>query len=144
MKAPRVEPPEKRRAPALPPVKQPKSAAEAADLAERIRRRRRVLEKDVDDLKRLEADVRKVGLAFLLKDRAESVKGKLGVLTIKRDPVPIVDDWDALYEHIRKTGEFELLERRVGVGAARERLDEAVEIPGVRFEPKIEAKLYKR
>ena len=44
----------------------------------------------------------------------------------------VVDDWELLYEYIRNTGEFELMQKRLAVRAAGERLDDVLSLPGVR------------
>lgn len=46
---------------------------------------------------------------------------------------PRVDDWEALYTHIKQTGNFDLLERRVGKTAVRRFMDTHAEMapPGV-------------
>jgi hypothetical protein len=47
------------------------------------------------------------------------------------DYVPQVKDWQAFYGYIQETGAFELLERRPGKAAARERWEAGEIIPGI-------------
>lgn len=49
-----------------------------------------------------------------------------------REQVPIVDDWPALYEHIRKTKSFDLLNKALNRAAAKERLEAGKPVPGLR------------
>lgn len=57
-------------------------------------------------------------------------KVRLSIPTVP-DMVPTVTDWEALRAHILKTGDFSLLEKRVGKAAVKERWDADVDIPGV-------------
>ena len=59
----------------------------------------------------------------------------IGVLLTPLSEGSINLDWPLLYAHIQKTGEFELLERRLGKGAAQERIDQGIKIPGVTLFP---------
>lgn len=47
------------------------------------------------------------------------------------DYVPHVKDWDKFYEYIKQNNAFELLERRPGKAACRERWDDGKQVPGV-------------
>jgi hypothetical protein len=47
------------------------------------------------------------------------------------DYVPAVKDWGKYYEFIKQNDAFELLERRPGKAACRERWDNGIDIPGV-------------
>ena len=45
--------------------------------------------------------------------------------------LPQVVDWDAVYEHITKTGDFYLLQKRPAAAAFRELLDSGEIVPGM-------------
>lgn len=45
------------------------------------------------------------------------------------DIIPRVDDWEALYGHIRSTDSFDLLERRIGRVAVKRYMDTHTEMP---------------
>ena len=45
--------------------------------------------------------------------------------------VPRADDWDKIYDHIRKTGNFALLQKRLGETAIKEIWDENKNVPGI-------------
>jgi hypothetical protein len=53
--------------------------------------------------------------------------------TVVRVPkkVPTVVAWDALYTHIRNTGEFDLLNKRVTTAAVEERWKDNRAVPGI-------------
>jgi hypothetical protein len=44
---------------------------------------------------------------------------------------PQADDWARIRDHIRKTGEFELMYQRLNNTAVKERWDRGEEVPGV-------------
>ncbi len=52
-------------------------------------------------------------------------------VSIREDFVPDVQDWDALYEHIRDTEDFSLLHRRVSSTAFKERINQGDTVPGL-------------
>lgn len=52
-------------------------------------------------------------------------------VSIKEDTLPEVVDWDALYEHIKETGDFSLLHRRTSSPAYREILSAGQQVPGI-------------
>lgn len=45
--------------------------------------------------------------------------------------VPTVGDWSAVYQYITENNAFDLLQKRVGMTAARARWDDGIEIPGI-------------
>ena len=64
--------------------------------------------------------------------------------TASRKKVSVVGagtDWTKVHEYIRKTGNFELLQKRFGMEALRERWDAGEQIPGVNREQKFELNL---
>jgi len=54
-----------------------------------------------------------------------------GTASITEVVVPQVVDWDAVYEHIKETGDFYLLQKRPAAAAFRELHDSGQEIPGM-------------
>lgn len=53
-----------------------------------------------------------------------------GVILIEKQK-PTVEDWAKLYAHIKATGEFDLLQRRVTESAVQERWQDGNAVPGV-------------
>src|SRR5438552_18857683 len=95
-----------------------------------VRTRRRKLEAEAEKLKEekespLEAEI----LEALRLSGAGSVGGSHYNATLVRKTSPQVADWKLLYEHIQKTGEFELIQRRLSPPAVKERWDEKIEVP---------------
>ena len=52
-------------------------------------------------------------------------------VSIKKEIVPTVEDWDSVFQHISDTGQFELLQRRMSATSYRELQQMGQEVPGV-------------
>ena len=52
-------------------------------------------------------------------------------VSIKKEIVPTVEDWDSVHQHIIDTGQFELLQRRMSATSYRELQHMGQEVPGV-------------
>lgn len=111
--------------------KLPKTTGASADLLYTTREARLRLEKEVEKLRSEEATLRDHLLRLLPAADSTSVTGKLATVSIVRLTVPDVQDWDAVYAYIKRTGAFELLQRRIGVEAWRERNDAKRPVPGI-------------
>jgi len=59
------------------------------------------------------------------------VVGKRYKGVIIRETIPVVEDWDALYAHVKKTSGFDLLNRALNRVAVKERFDAGKVVPGV-------------
>jgi len=64
------------------------------------------------------------------KDDTTGVSGKFGKATVSVKKVPYAKDWSAVYKYIIKTGEFDLLQKRLSTTAVEER---ETTIPGIEF-----------
>lgn len=67
----------------------------------------------------------------LPKSNASGIAGKLARATIETKKVPTTEDWEAFYKYIKKTGRFDLLQRRLAEGAVKEMWDDGKKVPGV-------------
>ena len=65
------------------------------------------------------------------KQSLEGAVGKLAKTSIKRSEVPTVKSWPKFYAYIKRTGEFDLLQRRPSTAACRERWKEKKAVAGV-------------
>lgn len=115
-----------------PAFKIPKTLALCADLLYQTREKRLALQKDVDELASQESQLRDHIINNLPKSDATGVAGKIARATIVMKTVVEVEDWDALYKHVKKTGEFELLQKRVASKAVEERWDNKKKVPGLK------------
>lgn len=117
--------------PRKPKLTIPKQIGAAADKALAIRDARIALDHLVEELKRDEATLAEHLLSELRLAGMESVRGARATFTSTPKEVPQVVDWERLYRHIKRANAFELLQRRVGVGAVRERWAQGKTVPGV-------------
>lgn len=93
------------------------------------------------EVKKAEAKVDKLKQRYSVKEEEifntfdkqslEGAAGKLARINVSRQEVPTVKNWTALYAHIKKTGEFDLLQRRPSTAACRERWKEGKKVAGV-------------
>lgn len=109
----------------------PKSLGGCADRLYSIRQLRLGKQKEVEALEEEERALREHIINTLPKSEASGVAGKVARVSVVTKKVPQVQDWDKLYAHVKKTGAFELLQRRVADGAVKERWDQGKEVPGV-------------
>ncbi len=111
-------------------MKIPKSLAQCADLLYTTRQRRLEVQKEVEALAKQESALRDHLIENVGKD-STGVAGKVARITIVTKTKPTVADWPVFYAHIKKTGNFDLMQRRVGEAAVRERWEDGKEVPGV-------------
>ena len=67
----------------------------------------------------------------MTEEGLEKISNGGRTLSLKKEIVPDVQDWDALQQHVAETGEFELLHRRVSATAYREKVALGADVPGV-------------
>lgn len=111
--------------------KLPKSLAACADLLYAKRAERLLAAKVVEELEKVENFIKQYLIDNLPKNDATGVTGKLARATRIPKEIPQVKDWPAFYAHIKKTGDFDLLQRRVGEKAINERLEAGKKVPGI-------------
>lgn len=130
-------------------LKIPKSLGACADLLFDIREKRLAAQKVVDAI---------AGDEKLLKDHIidnlpkgdTGASGKHHHISVYTDPVPQIKEPDKLFAYIKKTGEFDLLQRRVNAAAVKERLGDAKfvkkfgGVPGVEMFPVVKVSLTKK
>ena len=112
-------------------MKFPKTLGACADALYEVRQARLDLQKKVDALSEQETALREHIIQTLPKSQASGVAGKLARVTVVTKDVPQVKDWDKLYAHVKKTGQFELLQRRLSDSAFKERQEAGKTVPGV-------------
>lgn len=62
---------------------------------------------------------------------SSGVQGRKSRVQITEQIIPVIQDWPKFYAHIKKTGEFELLNRAVNRASVTERWDAKKQVPGV-------------
>lgn len=88
-------------------------------------------QKEVDALEEVEKALKKQVMDALSKAKNKAISNGERLFQLVTKPEPTVENWPALYKHIQKTGEFELLERRPNRGSIKERWELGKKVPGV-------------
>jgi hypothetical protein len=113
------------------PVTYPKTLGACVDGYYRLRETRIAKAREVEALRSREAAYVDHVLKTFSKDDLQGARGRIASASRFLRVVPTVEDWNKLYRHIKRTGDFDLLHRRVSDVAARARWDEKKVIPGV-------------
>jgi hypothetical protein len=99
----------------------------------KLRTERLALDKKSTELKTEEDMIRGMVLREMLGRPQPLFQDKVNKLQaeLKMRAYADVTDWPALQQHIRLTGEFDLLQKRVTITAVRERWEAGKTVPGV-------------
>lgn len=109
----------------------PKSIGVCADKLYEIRQKRLAMQKEVDAVEAEEKALKEHIINTLPKSEATGASGKLARVTVITKEVPQVEDWETFYKHIKKSGQFELLGKRLSDAAIKERWEAGKEVPGI-------------
>ena len=108
---------------------------ELADEWWTLRASRLAIEKEVARIREQESRAKSALLQSLTENKVTSVGGqKVRVTHVVKDK-PSVNDWEEVYSYIRETGSFDILQRRIGERAVKDRWDDGVKIPGIESYP---------
>jgi hypothetical protein len=89
------------------------------------------LQSEEKTYKRMKEDLESELLVQLEQQGIDRVSNKLCTVSVKKETVPTVEQWDDLYKHIVQTNQFELLQKRMSATAYRELLQLGEQVPGV-------------
>lgn len=103
---------------------------QAIDALYEARAARLARAKEVKELQVKETAAKAEVLKLLGEAGLEKASGGLATAGILRSDIPIITDWDQVYAYIRENNAFELLQKRIGVQAWRERYVDGKLIPG--------------
>lgn len=115
-------------------LKLPKSLGACVDLYHGMRAKRLLANKDVEAMKAQETEVSNHIIDNLSKKDEGGAVGALYRGTIVEETVYQVNDWDKFYAHLKKTGEFDLLNRALNQAAVKARVADQVRPTGKRGE----------
>jgi hypothetical protein len=96
-----------------------------------LRTERLQLQGVVEDMKAEEQRVKDWLIDTLPKADLTKLAGKQASASLTRTTQADIKDWKKLFGYCQKTGDFDLLQKRVSIEAVRERWDNGVELPGV-------------
>ncbi len=109
----------------------PKALGACADKLFELRNKRLAEQKKVDEIAAEETALKNHIIENLPKSEASGVAGKLARVTVVTKQVPQVKDWDAFYKYVKKTGSFDLMQKRLTDAAIKERWEAGKEVPGI-------------
>jgi hypothetical protein len=109
----------------------PKALAACADKYYQLKEQKAAAQKLVDAIDAEGKALKEHLINTLPKSEASGVAGKLARVTVVTKPVPQVKDWEKFYKYVKKTDQFELLQRRLSDAAVKERWDAGKQVPGV-------------
>lgn len=96
-----------------------------------LRAKRLALQKEVDALQEQETAVKHDIIRQLRADNITSAGTELETVTLIVKHAPTVREWPTIYKHIRESGEFDLLQRRLSEEAVKQRWERGLIVPGV-------------
>lgn len=99
------------------------------------RERRLAMQKDVDAKHATEKSYRDDLLALLQKKEQQGITVDFYNYIEKETEEPTLKNPAKLFKHIKKTGEFDLLQRRLNTTAIKQRWEEGKKVPGVKKFP---------
>lgn len=99
------------------------------------REERLAQQRKVDAMKTREKELKDHLILAFREGKITAAGGKVAIIRHSVSSEPTIGDIDKLYHHIRATGEFDLLYRRINAKAVKERKDVGVEIPGIEWFP---------
>jgi hypothetical protein len=109
----------------------PKTLGACADELGGVEDRVAELNKQLEDAKayrgRLEAHL----IEELPASDADGICGKVKRATVVKKRVPTLKDWKKFTAHLKKTGDFDLVQHRLSSEAVKSRWDEGRQVPGV-------------
>lgn len=93
--------------------------------------KRMALQKEVDSLKEKEDMVKDYLIGEMLTNNSTTLVENGFQVVLKTLTVPAVMDWEVFLDHVRKTGQLDLLHKRVTESAVKLRWEDGVTLPGV-------------
>jgi hypothetical protein len=105
--------------------------ARLVDLYWTTRQERLAIERQAEEVKEREMELKAQLMELLVNSGANGVAGSTHRVTLRTKLSPQVTDWSQLYAYIRENDAFDLLQRRLSAPAFAERKAVAEVVPGV-------------
>jgi hypothetical protein len=112
-------------------IKFPKSLGDCADKYYELKEQRLKAEKVAKAIEEEEKAYKEHIIENLPKSSLTGAMGKIACAKIVAKIIPQVEDWEKLYAHIKKTGDFDLLGRTVSKSGVESRWEAKKKVPGV-------------
>lgn len=101
------------------------------DALVKLREKKRELEAKIGEIEAEYGAIEGTLMDRLGEEGLDKGTGKLGTVSISETMVGNVTDWDAVNAFVKKTGNFQLFQRRLSDPAFRELLELGKKVPGV-------------
>lgn len=109
----------------------PAELATKVDAFKAFREKRLSLAKEVEALKAEEARLKEELIELFSDSEVSTIGGKLAIISLVQKTKPVATDWPALHKHILDSGDFDLLQRKLGESAVKARWEDGEDVPGV-------------
>ena len=110
----------------------PAKLGACADLLYTLRAERILIERQADEIKKKETQLKEHLIEKLGTEMAaEGVVGELATVRVLPETIPVVNDWESLAEYIIKNKAVDLLQRRLSNEGVKARWENGKAIPGV-------------
>lgn len=98
----------------------------------KIRKEIKVVQSQEKELKSQQRELESQISIRMQEQGLDKISNDICTISLKNEIVPTVEDWDQLHDHITKTNQFELLQKRVSATAYRELITSGIDVPGVK------------
>jgi len=95
-----------------------------------VRAKRLELGKQLKELQALESLAKQRVLNALNDNGLAKASGEFATASIQTTDIPIIVDWEPVYEYIKSNNRFDLLQKRIGVVAWRDLFNDGILVPG--------------
>lgn len=109
----------------------PKTLGACIDLLYKLKQERLAHQKEADAVRSTMAKLGDHLLETFSKDELRGGRGKIASCVVDRKEVPNIENPAKLFAHIKKTGDFDLLQRRLNDGAIKDRWERGKTVPGI-------------
>lgn len=113
------------------PFKIPASLPKVVDMLYQTRQDRLNYDHKSAAMKVHERALREHLIDTLPKSDSTGVAGRLALAQVKIEDTATVTDWEVFYKNLKKTGQFDLLNKALNRSAVKERWNAGKEVPGV-------------
>ena len=105
---------------------------EITDTLYRVREKKRAINEKLKEADSRERQLKEMLMEALDKQDTRKGEGKLASCSISTGIVPTAQDWQKIYNFVKRHGELELFEKRLSVSRYRELLEERPRgVPGI-------------
>lgn len=106
----------------------PEALGRVGDLYAEVRQLRLDMEKEVEEVRAREAELREHLIDNLSKSDDTGAIGLTHRVMVRTKTKPKVSDWDAFHDYVKATARFDLLQKRIAEKAVMD-MDEAGDMP---------------